>query len=72
VSVFGECRDNWKSGVLEKKEMYAFSVSSYGVMYWRKNKEKLSRLRIPVGALGTEPSDPARGMVHGGCWTEPI
>lgn len=32
-------------GVLEKKEMYAFSVSSYGVMYWRKNKEKVAKAK---------------------------
>ena len=34
-----------KSGILKKKEMYAFSVSSYGVLYWRKNKEKLAKAK---------------------------
>jgi hypothetical protein len=34
-----------KRGLLEKKEMYAFSVSSYGVLYWRKNKEKVSKAK---------------------------
>jgi predicted AlkP superfamily pyrophosphatase or phosphodiesterase len=34
-----------KTGLLEKKEMYAFSVSSYGVLYWRKNKEKVSKAK---------------------------
>jgi hypothetical protein len=34
-----------KNGLLEKKEMYSFSVSSYGVMYWRKNKEKVARAK---------------------------
>jgi hypothetical protein len=34
-----------KSGLLKKKEMYAFSVSSYGVLYWRKNKEKVSKAK---------------------------
>ena len=34
-----------KSGLLEKKEMYAFSVSSYGVMYWRENKEKVAKAK---------------------------
>jgi predicted AlkP superfamily pyrophosphatase or phosphodiesterase len=30
-----------KRKILKKKEMYAFSVSSYGVLYWRGNKEKV-------------------------------
>ncbi len=34
-----------KNGLLEKKEMYAFSVSSYGVLYWRENKEKISKAK---------------------------
>ena len=34
-----------KSGLLKKKEMYAFSVSSYGVLYWRKNKEKIPKAK---------------------------
>ncbi|PKN88992.1 MAG: hypothetical protein CVU51_02400 [Deltaproteobacteria bacterium HGW-Deltaproteobacteria-1] len=34
-----------KPGLLGKKEMYAFSVSSYGVLYWRKNKEKVSEAK---------------------------
>ncbi len=42
----GECRNNCRrAGILEKKEMYAFSVSSYGVLYWRKNKEKVSKAK---------------------------
>jgi predicted AlkP superfamily pyrophosphatase or phosphodiesterase len=32
-------------GILKKKEMYAFSVSSYGVLYWRGHKEKVARAR---------------------------
>ena len=31
--------------LLGKKEMYAFSVSSYGVLYWRENKEKASKAK---------------------------
>jgi hypothetical protein len=42
-----------KSGLLEKKEMYAFSVSSYGVMYWRKNKEKVSKAKAVLLAHRT-------------------
>ena len=34
-----------KVGVLEKNEVYAFSVSSYGVLYWRENKEKISQAK---------------------------
>lgn len=34
-----------KRGMLEKKEMYAFSVSSYGVLYWRENKENVSKAK---------------------------
>jgi hypothetical protein len=34
-----------KSGLLKKKEMYAFSVSSSGVLYWRKNKEKIPKAK---------------------------
>ena len=34
-----------KSGILKKKEVYAFSVSSYGVLYWRENKEKVARAK---------------------------
>ncbi len=28
-----------------KKDMYAFSVSSYGVLYWRENKENIARAK---------------------------
>ena len=31
-----------KGGKLKKREIYAFSVSSYGVLYWRDNKEKVA------------------------------
>jgi hypothetical protein len=34
-----------KSGMLKKKEMYAFSVSGYGVLYWRENKEKVAKAK---------------------------
>jgi predicted AlkP superfamily pyrophosphatase or phosphodiesterase len=34
-----------KRGILEKNDMYAFSVSSYGVLYWRENKEKVSKAK---------------------------
>jgi hypothetical protein len=34
-----------KTSLLEKREMYAFSVSSYGVLYWRKNKENISKAK---------------------------
>jgi len=34
-----------KSGLLEAKDMYAFSVSSYGVMYWRENKDNIAKAR---------------------------
>ena len=34
-----------KTGLLGKKEMYAFSVSSYGVLYWRETKEKVSNAK---------------------------
>jgi predicted AlkP superfamily pyrophosphatase or phosphodiesterase len=29
------------SGIVENKNVYAFSVSSYGVLYWHKNKEQV-------------------------------
>jgi len=34
-----------KSGISEKKEMYSFSVSGYGVLYWRENKENAGKAR---------------------------
>ena len=34
-----------KGDLSEKKEMYAFSVSGYGVLYWRENKEKISKAK---------------------------
>ncbi len=34
-----------KGGIPEKKEMYAFSVSSYGVLYWRENKENVAKAK---------------------------
>lgn len=33
------------TGSWENKEMYAFSVSSYGVLYWRKNKENVPKAK---------------------------
>lgn len=33
------------TGNWEKKEMYAFSVSSYGVLYWRTNKENVAKAK---------------------------
>ncbi len=32
-------------GLWEEKEIYAFSVSSYGVLYWRENKENVSKAK---------------------------
>jgi predicted AlkP superfamily pyrophosphatase or phosphodiesterase len=29
------------AGIIEEKNVYAFSVSSYGVLYWHKNKEQV-------------------------------
>jgi predicted AlkP superfamily pyrophosphatase or phosphodiesterase len=34
-----------KEGLLGKKNVYAFSVSSYGVLYWREAKEKVSKAK---------------------------
>ena len=34
-----------KRGILEKKTVYAFSVSSYGVLYWRVNKERVPKAK---------------------------
>ncbi|MGD0278545.1 MAG: alkaline phosphatase family protein [Smithella sp.] len=34
-----------KGDTPEKKEMYSFSVSGYGVMYWRENKENVARAK---------------------------
>jgi hypothetical protein len=33
------------AGIIKKGEIYAFSVSSYGVLYWRENKENVSRAK---------------------------
>jgi predicted AlkP superfamily pyrophosphatase or phosphodiesterase len=33
------------AGIVVKKNVYAFSVSSYGVLYWRKNKEQVSKAK---------------------------
>jgi predicted AlkP superfamily pyrophosphatase or phosphodiesterase len=32
-------------GIIEKKNVYAFSVSSYGVLYWRENKEQVAEAK---------------------------
>jgi len=33
------------AGIIKKKNVYAFSVSSYGVLYWRENKEKVAKAK---------------------------
>lgn len=33
------------SKIVEKRNVYAFSVSSYGVLYWRENKEQVSKAK---------------------------
>jgi predicted AlkP superfamily pyrophosphatase or phosphodiesterase len=48
-----------KSGLLKKKEMYAFSVSSYGVLYWRKNKEKIPKAKALL--LAHQAQNPQTG-----------
>lgn len=32
-------------GLLNQKDVYSFSVSSYGVIYWRENKEKVAKAK---------------------------
>lgn len=34
-----------RTGILEAKSVYAFSVSSYGVLYWRDGKERVPRAK---------------------------
>jgi predicted AlkP superfamily pyrophosphatase or phosphodiesterase len=34
-----------KSGIFEKKDMYSFSVSGYGVLYWRGNKGNVAKAK---------------------------
>ncbi len=34
-----------KGGLLKQKDVYSFSVSSYGVIYWRENKEKVAKAK---------------------------
>ncbi len=34
-----------EAGIADKKNVYAFSVSSYGVLYWRTGKEQVSRAK---------------------------
>ncbi|MGD0209594.1 MAG: alkaline phosphatase family protein, partial [Desulfomonilia bacterium] len=34
-----------KRGILEKKKVYAFSVSSYGVLYWRVDKDRVPKAK---------------------------
>ncbi len=33
------------AGIADKKNVYAFSVSSYGVLYWRNDKEQISQAK---------------------------
>jgi hypothetical protein len=39
-----------KKSILKKKDMYAFSVSGYGVLYWRESKEKVPRAKAVLMA----------------------
>ncbi len=39
-----------KAGLVEKKNIYAFSVSSYGVLYWRDHKEVIPKARALLEA----------------------
>jgi len=42
-----------KGGLVEKKNIYAFSVSSYGVLYWRDHKETIPKARALLEAHRT-------------------
>ncbi|HVN70489.1 MAG TPA: alkaline phosphatase family protein [Desulfomonilia bacterium] len=39
-----------KRGALEKKIVYAFSVSSYGVLYWRTDKDRVAKAKAVLSA----------------------
>jgi predicted AlkP superfamily pyrophosphatase or phosphodiesterase len=46
-----------KSGILTKQDMYSFSASSFGVLYWRENKENIpaaKKLLLTHTALNPE------------------
>ena len=42
-----------KAGLVEKKNIYAFSVSSYGALYWRDHKETIPKARALLEAHRT-------------------
>jgi len=42
-----------KAGLVEKKNIYAFSVSSYGALYWRDHKETIPKARVLLEAHRT-------------------
>ena len=61
-----------EAGTLEKKTMYAFSVSSYGALYSRAHKGRVPKAKAVLLAHRALNPRPGRRSVRGGFLTEPI
>jgi len=59
-----------KGDMIEDDNVYAFSVSSYGVIYWRDRKEKVPAAKdLLLKHRAWNPPRRKRTSAHGGSWT---
>jgi hypothetical protein len=61
------------AGIAKNDHIYAFSISSYGCLYWRESKEQVSRAKMCL--LNHRALNPETGMqvymnVLGGSWID--